>query len=126
MHYTVFNYDVMRSMFRYIFDASKLGEYHDLNKEKGKPRGVFLVRFSSSFVPAAREAMLIENSPVVIDNTNTSAWEMKPYVDIVSTHPFLKSTYLHNYTSFLSCAAATSVSSVDGFSIFSIFSSLSP
>jgi hypothetical protein len=30
---------------RYIFDASKLGEYHDLNKEKGKPHGVFWCDF---------------------------------------------------------------------------------
>ena len=43
--YTVFNYDVMHSMSRYIFDASKLGEYHDLNKEKGKPHGVFWCDF---------------------------------------------------------------------------------
>ena len=79
------------------------------------------MRFSSLIVTAAREAMLIENSPVVIDNTNTSAWEMKPYVDIVSTRPFLQFACLH-IPPFLSCVA-TSVSFVD---FFFSFSSLPP
>ena len=32
----------------------------------------------------ARDAMKTGNSPVIIDNTNTNAWEMKPYVLLVS------------------------------------------
>ena len=32
----------------------------------------------------ARNAMKTGNSPVIIDNTNTNAWEMKPYVLLVS------------------------------------------
>jgi predicted kinase len=52
---------------RYVFDRSKLGEYHERNREN------------------ARQAMLIEISPVVIDNTNTTAWEMKPYVELAQS-----------------------------------------
>ena len=33
---------------------------------------------------SARDAMKTGNSPVIIDNTNTNAWEMKPYVLLVS------------------------------------------
>lgn len=32
----------------------------------------------------AREALQRRLSPVIIDNTNTAAWEMKPYVTMVS------------------------------------------
>ena len=32
----------------------------------------------------ARDAMKAGRSPVIIDNTNTNAWEMKPYVLLVS------------------------------------------
>ena len=72
---------------RYVFEASKLGEYHDLNKGKGKP--CLQCAFHLWLLPCtvAREAMVIENTPVVIDNTNTSSWEMKPYVEMVRTHP---------------------------------------
>lgn len=35
-----------------------------------------------SFV-AAKQAMEQGKSPVIIDNTNTQAWEMKPYVEVV-------------------------------------------
>ena len=40
----------------------------------------------SYLFPLARDAMKKGRSPVVIDNTNTNAWEMKPYVLLVSDH----------------------------------------
>ncbi|XP_076831895.1 uncharacterized protein n4bp2l2 isoform X2 [Brachyhypopomus gauderio] len=46
----------------YFFDPSVLGDAHEWNQQR------------------AREAMLAGRSPVVIDNTNIHAWEMKPYV----------------------------------------------
>lgn len=32
---------------------------------------------------AAKSALENNRSPVIIDNTNTQAWEMKPYVSMV-------------------------------------------
>lgn len=36
---------------------------------------------------AARKAMKNGKSPVIIDNTNIHAWEMKPYVMMVGKAP---------------------------------------
>lgn len=33
---------------------------------------------------SAKDAMRDGRSPIIIDNTNTQAWEMKPYVQMVS------------------------------------------
>lgn len=33
---------------------------------------------------AAKQAMDQGRSPIIIDNTNTQAWEMKPYVEAVN------------------------------------------
>ncbi|XP_036392971.1 NEDD4-binding protein 2-like 2 [Megalops cyprinoides] len=46
----------------YAYDPSLLGHAHDWNQNR------------------AREAMDDGRSPVIIDNTNIQAWEMKPYV----------------------------------------------
>ena len=46
----------------YDFDASKIGEAHAWNQDR------------------AKKAMQQGLSPIVIDNTNLSAWEPKPYV----------------------------------------------
>lgn len=46
----------------YDFDPKKLGTYHKMNQEK------------------AKECMEKGISPIVIDNTNSKEWEMKPYV----------------------------------------------
>lgn len=48
----------------YRFDPKKLGEFHKANVDR------------------AEEAMADECPTVIIDNTNTQAWEMKPYVDL--------------------------------------------
>ncbi|XP_058886463.1 NEDD4-binding protein 2-like 2 isoform X2 [Acipenser ruthenus] len=48
----------------YSYDPSLLGDAHEWNKKK------------------AGEAMDQGKSPVIIDNTNTQAWEMKPYVEL--------------------------------------------
>nr|XP_014349582.1 PREDICTED: uncharacterized protein LOC102350653 isoform X2 [Latimeria chalumnae] len=46
----------------YSFDGKLLGDAHEWNQNR------------------ARDAMNHGRSPIVIDNTNTQAWEMKPYV----------------------------------------------
>ena len=47
---------------KYVFEARMLGAYHKRNQER------------------AREKMQEKTPCVIIDNTNTQAWEMKPYV----------------------------------------------
>ncbi|XP_025943889.1 NEDD4-binding protein 2 isoform X2 [Apteryx rowi] len=47
---------------QYHYDASCLGEAHDWNRKR------------------AKEAFEKRMSPIIIDNTNIQAWEMKPYV----------------------------------------------
>jgi len=46
----------------YRFDSSKLGFFHKKNQDRVK------------------EAMMAGVFPIVVDNTNTMRWEMKPYV----------------------------------------------
>uniref|UniRef100_A0A8C4RHQ8 Uncharacterized LOC114649936 n=1 Tax=Erpetoichthys calabaricus TaxID=27687 RepID=A0A8C4RHQ8_ERPCA len=48
----------------YSYDPSLLGDAHEWNQSR------------------AKEAMEKGQSPIVIDNTNTQAWEMKPYVQL--------------------------------------------
>ncbi|KAM9468915.1 uncharacterized protein n4bp2l2 [Clarias gariepinus] len=48
----------------YCFDPTLLGAAHDWNQNR------------------AKQAMLDRRTPVVIDNTNLRAWEMKPYVSM--------------------------------------------
>lgn len=48
---------------KYAFEVSSLGKYHKMNQDR------------------ARWAMLDRTPCVIIDNTNTQAWEMKPYVE---------------------------------------------
>ncbi|KAL7832135.1 hypothetical protein AOLI_G00296830 [Acnodon oligacanthus] len=48
----------------YFFDSALLGDAHDWNQKR------------------AGDAMLRGHSPVIIDNTNIRAWEMKPYVTL--------------------------------------------
>ncbi|XP_010085230.1 PREDICTED: NEDD4-binding protein 2 [Pterocles gutturalis] len=47
---------------QYHYDSSCLGEAHDWNRKR------------------AKEAFEMRISPIIIDNTNIQAWEMKPYV----------------------------------------------
>jgi len=54
----------------YRFDPKRLGEYHAAN------------------VNRAEEAMADECACVIIDNTNTQAWEMKPYVELAMKHGY--------------------------------------
>ncbi|NXF87822.1 N42L2 protein, partial [Eubucco bourcierii] len=56
--------DYFRQQDGYIYDAAHLGDAHDWNQRR------------------ARQAMEQGKSPVIIDNTNTQAWEMKPYVKV--------------------------------------------
>ncbi|XP_057207301.1 NEDD4-binding protein 2-like 2 isoform X3 [Triplophysa rosa] len=46
----------------YVFDSTLLADAHDWNQKR------------------AEHAMSEGRSPVIIDNTNIKAWEMKPYV----------------------------------------------
>ena len=54
----------------YVFDPNKIAEYHKRNQGK------------------ARKAISEGVSPVVIDNTNTTAWEMRPYVETGLRHGY--------------------------------------
>jgi predicted kinase len=55
---------------RYEFDPKMLPEYHALNQRR------------------AEESMVAGVSPIIIDNTNTQAWEMKPYVEAAMRHGY--------------------------------------
>ncbi|KAI6654958.1 hypothetical protein LOD99_2836 [Oopsacas minuta] len=54
----------------YVFDPKKVAVYHKRNQER------------------AREAISEGVSPVVIDNTNTTFWEMRPYVETGLRHGY--------------------------------------
>jgi NEDD4-binding protein 2 len=47
---------------RYVFEPKNIGANHKLNQSR------------------TEEAMKQGTSPIIIDNTNTESWEMKPYV----------------------------------------------
>jgi NEDD4-binding protein 2 len=54
----------------YRFDPKKLGEYHGHNVRR-------------------TEDAMVERCPcIIVDNTNTQAWEMKPYVELAMTHGY--------------------------------------
>ncbi|XP_009584302.1 PREDICTED: NEDD4-binding protein 2-like 2 [Fulmarus glacialis] len=56
--------DYFRQQDGYAYNAAQLGDAHDWNQKR------------------AKQAMEQGKSPVIIDNTNTQAWEMKPYVEV--------------------------------------------
>ncbi|KFQ17205.1 PREDICTED: NEDD4-binding protein 2-like 2 [Merops nubicus] len=56
--------DYFRQQDGYTYNAAHLGDAHDWNQKR------------------AKQAMEQGRSPVIIDNTNTQAWEMKPYVEV--------------------------------------------
>ncbi len=42
------------------------------------------ILFSNCFFSSASDAVKRNLSPIIIDNTNTQVWEMKPYVAMVN------------------------------------------
>ncbi|XP_027754098.1 NEDD4-binding protein 2-like 2 [Empidonax traillii] len=56
--------DYFRQWDGYTYNAAQLGDAHEWNQKR------------------AKQAMEQGRSPVIIDNTNTQAWEMKPYVEV--------------------------------------------
>lgn len=54
----------------YQFDPSKIKEYHEENQKR------------------TEEAMKQQISPIVVDNTNTTAWEMKNYVYLADKYGY--------------------------------------
>ncbi|KFP09934.1 NEDD4-binding protein 2-like 2 [Egretta garzetta] len=56
--------DYFRQQDGYTYNAAQLGDAHDWNQKR------------------AKQAMEQGKSPIIIDNTNTQAWEMKPYVEV--------------------------------------------
>ncbi|KAM4904464.1 NEDD4-binding protein 2-like 2 [Sylvia borin] len=56
--------DYFRQQCGYTYNAAQLGDAHEWNHKR------------------AKQAMEQGKSPVIIDNTNTQAWEMKPYVEV--------------------------------------------
>ncbi|EDL37755.1 Bcl3 binding protein [Mus musculus] len=61
---------------QYQFDVKYLGEAHEWNQNRGESGC------------AAKEAFEKKVSPVIIDNTNLQAWEMKPYVALSQKHKY--------------------------------------
>lgn len=54
----------------YRFDPKRLGEFHAANVNR-------------------TEDAMVEKCPcIIVDNTNTQAWEMKPYVELAVTHGY--------------------------------------
>ena len=54
----------------YRFDPKRLGEYHAANVKR-------------------TEDAMVERCPcIIVDNTNTQAWEMKPYVELAVKHGY--------------------------------------
>ncbi|XP_039376899.1 uncharacterized protein LOC120396072 isoform X1 [Mauremys reevesii] len=56
--------DYFRQQDGYTYNVAQLGDAHDWNQKR------------------AKQAMDQGRSPIIIDNTNTQAWEMKPYVEM--------------------------------------------
>ncbi|CAN8195910.1 unnamed protein product [Coccothraustes coccothraustes] len=56
--------DYFRQQYGYTYNPAQLGDAHEWNRKR------------------AKQAMEQGKSPVIIDNTNTQAWEMKPYVEV--------------------------------------------
>jgi len=57
------DYFVNRETKKYEFDGAKIGSAHNWNQKR------------------ATKAMQSGQTPIIIDNTNTQLWEMKPYVE---------------------------------------------
>lgn len=55
---------------KYLFDIKKLSEYHQKNKDR------------------TEQAMIKGVSPIIIDNTNTQAWEMKDYAVLAQKYGY--------------------------------------
>ncbi|KAM8971372.1 NEDD4-binding protein 2 isoform X3 [Sarcophilus harrisii] len=55
---------------QYQFDGNLLGEAHEWNQKR------------------AKEALEKKVSPIIIDNTNLQAWEMKPYIIMSQKHKY--------------------------------------
>ena len=54
----------------YRFDPKRLGEYHAAN------------------VNRTEQFMVEQCACIIVDNTNTQAWEMKPYVELAMKHGY--------------------------------------
>ena len=54
----------------YDFDPTKLGTYHKKNQDR------------------AEKHMIKETSPIIIDNTFSKEWEMKPYVKLADKYGY--------------------------------------
>lgn len=54
----------------YDFDRARIGEAHEWNQNR------------------VREAIEAGISPIVVDNTNTQMWEMRPYVEAAVEHGY--------------------------------------
>ncbi|XP_065669233.1 NEDD4-binding protein 2 isoform X3 [Hydra vulgaris] len=55
---------------RYKYDSTQISDAHEWNQKRTK------------------EGMKMKISPIIIDNTNMMAWEMKPYVAMALTHDY--------------------------------------
>jgi hypothetical protein len=66
----------------YLFDSLKFDNAYDFNCRLGFYL-IFHIFKISFFLSSASEAFKQNISPIIIDNTNITSWEMKPYVAMV-------------------------------------------
>lgn len=71
--YLISTDDMFVSQGFYRFDASKLGEYHQATIDKVKQQ-MLHTETAEQFEPF--------KTTIVVHNTFTEAWEMKPYIDL--------------------------------------------
>ena len=83
------------SIDEYLFDASKLEEAHLNNRRLGLFNRKLTISIESLLVS---EAFKRNVSPIIIDSTNTTSWEMKPYVAMVDNH--LSIVYKNSFSLF--------------------------
>jgi NEDD4-binding protein 2 len=67
---------------QYRFDPKRLGEYHAAN------------------VKRTEDFMVERCACIIVDNTNTQAWEMKPYVELAVKHGYAVEIHMPEPVSF--------------------------
>jgi NEDD4-binding protein 2 len=80
---------------QYRFDQNYLDEAHQFTHRRGKFHLYACRAFTTMNLPiAASDAFKRLITPIIIDNTNVQAWEMKPYIAMVSQCIFSSCKFL--------------------------------
>jgi hypothetical protein len=72
----------------FIFDSIQLDEAHRTTYRLGSSGLLFGANISCSRFLSVSDAFKQQISPIIIDNTNTTSWEMKTYVSMVNNPLF--------------------------------------